>query len=309
MSEEAGMPRRIAITGASGMIGTALSAHLTGRGDDVLHLVRRPPRTPAEIRWDPASRSMDAGLLSGVDAVVHLAGAGVGDHRWTPAYKKLILTSRVDSTLAIANAVAQLAGNGQPVSLVSASATGFYGSERGDETLTEDSAPGSGFLVDVVQAWEAAADPARAAGVRVVHPRTGLVMSARGGAFERLLQLAAKGLGGPLGSGQQWWSWLTMRDEIRALAFLIDNPAVSGPVNLVSPTPQRQADIATALGAALHRPALVPAPAIALKLVLGEFARDVVGSARVLPRVLTASGFTFEHDRIDAGVRWLVDQR
>jgi len=302
-------PRRIAVTGASGLIGAALSAYLSGRGDQVVHLVRRAPRTPAEVRWDPASRRMDAGLLRGVDAVVHLAGAGVGEHRWTPAYKQLILTSRVDSTHAIATAVGELARGGAAVTLVSASATGYYGNDRGDEPLTEDSSAGSGFLVDVVQAWEAAADPARDAGVRVTHPRTGLVMSPHGGAFAKLLQLAGKGLGGPLGSGRQWWSWLTLADEVRALAYLVDTPTLSGPVNLVSPSPERQADVARALGAALHRPSLLPAPALALKLVLGEFASDVLGSAKVLPTVLTAAGFTFEHRSIDTASRWLVDQR
>lgn len=301
------MPRRIAITGATGLIGTALSAHLSSRGDEVVHLVRKPPKTPSEIRWDPSTRTLDPAALDGVDAVVHLAGAGVGDHRWTPAYKKMIFTSRVDSTHAVATAVAAQARAGHTVALVSASAVGIYGSDRGDEELTEQSSAGEGFLVDVVKAWEAAADPAREAGVRVAHPRTGLVMASGGGAFERLLTLAKRGLGGPLGSGRQWWSWITMQDEVKALAYLLDSD-LSGPVNLVGPSPDRQVDVAKALGVALRRPALLPAPAFALKLVLGEFSADVLGSAKVLPTVLTAAGFTFEQPTIEAATAWLVER-
>jgi len=295
------MPRRVAITGASGLIGSALSAFLRARGDEVVHLVRRGPRTSSEVGWDPRSRTLDPGDLSGVTAVVHLAGAGVGDHRWTPEYKHEILASRVDGTSTIATALADL---GEPIALVSGSAIGAYG-DRGDELLTEDSQTGQGFLADVVRAWEAATAPAQDAGLRVVHARTGLVLTPDGGAMARVLPLARFGLAGPLGSGRQYWSWITLHDELRALAYLIDQE-LSGPVNLVGTQPLPQAEAMKALGAALGRPAVLPAPAFALKAIMGEFAGDVLASQRVLPSVLTASGFVFDHNTIDSAMRWLV---
>jgi uncharacterized protein len=296
-----GLPQRVAISGASGLIGSALSAFLRARGDEVVHLVRRQP-SPGEIGWDPTSRTLDPGDLSGLAAVVHLAGAGVGDHRWTPAYKHEILSSRVNGTATIATALADL---GEPIALVSGSAIGVYG-DRGERTLTEDSASGQGFLADVVRAWEAATTPAQEAGLRVVHARTGLVLSPHGGAMERVLPLARLGLAGPLGTGRQYWSWITLHDEVRALAHLIDQELV-GPVNLVSTQPLRQSEVMKALGAVLGRPALLPAPALALKVILGEFASDVLASDRILPSVLTASGFVFDHDTIESAMRWLVD--
>ena len=295
--------QRVAITGSSGLIGSALSAFLSARGDDVVHLVRREPQAPYEISWDPASRKLNPGDLSGLTAVVHLAGAGVGDHRWTPSYKREILDSRVSGTATIAVALADL---GEPIALVSASAIGAYG-DRGDELLTEESETGEGFLADVVRAWEAATAPASDAGLRVTHPRTGLVLTPDGGAMKRVLPLARLGLAGPLGSGRQYWSWITLLDELRALAHLIDHD-IAGPVNLVSPQPVRQAEVMKALGAQLSRPAILPAPALALKVALGEFAADILASARVIPGVLTASGFTFEHETIQSAVRWLADQ-
>ena len=303
MSPDGPPQQRIAITGASGLIGGALSAFLRARGDEVVHLVRRQPRTGQEIGWDPASRKINAGDLSGVTAVVHLAGAGLGDHRWTPAYKQEILASRVNGTATIARALADL---GEPIALVSGSAMGAYG-DRGDELLTEDSSLGQGFLADVVRAWEAATGPAGDAGLRVAHARTGLVLTPDGGAMERVLRLARFGLAGPLGSGRQYWSWITLHDEIRALAHLLDQD-ISGPVNLVGVEPMRQAEVMKSLGAVLGRPAVLPAPALALRLVLGEFATDILGGQRVLPSVLTASGFVFDHDTIESAMRWLVDQ-
>jgi uncharacterized protein len=296
-----GLPQRVAISGASGLIGSALSAFLRARGDDVVHLVRRQP-SPGEIGWDPTSRTLDPGDLSGLTAVVHLAGAGVGDHRWTPAYKHEILSSRVNGTASIATALADL---GEPIALVSGSAIGVYG-DRGERILTEDSAAGKGFLADVVRAWEAATSTAQKAGLRVVLARTGLVLSPHGGAMERVLPLARLGLAGPLGTGRQYWSWITLQDEVRALAHLIDQD-LAGPVNLVSTQPLRQAEVMKALGAVLGRPALLPAPALALKVILGEFASDVLASDRILPSVLTASGFVFDHDTIERAMRWLVD--
>ena len=294
--------QRIAISGASGLIGTALSAFLSSRGDEVVHLVRRQPSSKLEIGWDPASRTLDPGELSGLTAVVHLAGAGVGAHRWTPAYKREILSSRVDGTATIASALADL---GEPVALVSGSAIGYYG-DRGERILTEDSGPGQGFLADVVCDWEAATKPAEDAGLRVVHARTGLVLTPHGCAMERVLPLARLGLAGPLGSGHQFWSWITLHDEVRALAHLVDQN-LSGPVNLVSTQPMRQSEVMKALGAVLGRPALLPAPALALKFILGEFAGDVLASDRILPSILTASGFVFDHDTIESAMRWLVD--
>lgn len=296
--------QRVAITGASGLIGSALSAFLSARGDHVVHLVRREPRAGYEVSWDPASRRLSPGDLSGLTAVVHLAGAGVGDHRWTPAYKQEILSSRVDGTATISRALADL---GEPIALVSGSAIGAYG-DRGEEILNEDSEAGEGFLADVVRAWEAATGPAQEAGLRVVHARTGIVLTPDGGAMKRVLPLARLGLAGPLGSGRQYWSWITLRDELRALAHLIDQEVLAGPVNLVSPQPLPQAEVMKALGARLGRPSLLPAPALALKIALGEFASDILGSERILPSVLTASGFVFEHDTIERAMGWLTDQ-
>jgi hypothetical protein len=296
-------PQRVAITGASGLIGTALSAFLTDRGDEVLHLVRREPRTSSEVGWDPASRTLDPGDLTGLTAVVHLAGAGVGDHRWTTAYKQEILASRVNGTSTIATALADL---GEPIALVSGSAIGAYG-DRGEEVLTEDSEPGQGFVADMVRAWEAATAPAQSAGLRVVHARTGLLLTANGGAMGRVLPLARLGLAGPLGSGRQYWSWITLHDEVRALAHLIDQN-LAGPVNLVSTQPLHQAEIMKALGKQLGRPAVLPAPALAIRVVVGGFTSEILASQRILPSALTASGFVFDHDTIESAMRWLVDQ-
>lgn len=300
------MGQRVAVTGSSGLIGGALSAYLTRRGDEVVRLVRQAPRASDEVRWDPASRTLDPAALAGVDAVVHLAGAGVGDHRWTPAYRREILTSRTDGTHAVADAVAAaMATTGRPIRLLSGSAMGVYGN-RGDEVLTERSAPGTGFLTEVVRAWEASAQPAVDAGAPVAFLRSGLVLDPKGGAMERMLPLARLGLGGPLGSGRQWWSWITLPDEVRAIAFLLDHPGVTGPVNLVGPEPARQKVIAAALGAAVHRPAVLPAPAAAIRAVLGGFAVEVLWSKRVLPAVLTEAGFTFEHGDLSTAVDWLA---
>lgn len=303
MSADGPRLQRVAISGASGLIGSALSTFLRARGDEVVRLVRRQPRDGHEISWDPATRTLDPRQLSGVTAVVHLAGAGIGDHRWTTAYKHEILSSRVDGTATIATALADL---GEPIALVSGSAMGAYG-DRGDEVLTEDSEMGHGFLADVVRAWESATQPAQDAGLRVVRARTGLVLAPQGGAMERVLPLARLGLAGPLGSGRQYWSWITLHDEIRALAHLIDQD-LSGPVNVVGVQPLRQAEVMKALGAVLGRPAVLPAPTLALKVIMGEFASDILGSQRVLPSVLTASGFVFDHDTIESAMRWLVNE-
>lgn len=295
--------QRIAITGASGLIGGALSQFLTARGDVVLHLVRRDPRTESEIAWDPVARTLDPGALDGVDAVVHLAGAGVADKRWTPAYQQEILRSRSDGTATVATAVA---AHGDRIRLVSGSAVGIYGSDRGDEVLTEESASGAGFLADVVRAWEAATQAAVEAGASVSMARTGLVVSPGAGAFAPLVRLARLGLAGPLGSGRQYWPWITLADEVRALAHLIDHREVTGPVNLVGPDPVPQVEVVRELGRQLNRPALLPAPSFALRIILGGFASDVLGSQRVMPAVLDGSGFTFEHPTLAAAMATLV---
>jgi uncharacterized protein len=299
------MPQRVAITGSSGMIGSALSAFLTRRGDDVVHLVRRPPRTAAEIEWHPETRTLDPAVLSGVDAVVHLAGAGPGDHRWTTAYQRELLSSRVDGTTTIATAVAAL---GEEVRLVSQSAVGYYG-DRGEEVLSEASAPGEGFITEMVRAWEASADPAREAGLSVAHPRTGLVLDPSGGALERMVPLARFGINGPLGSGQQWWPWVSLRDTVAGLAHLVDHTGFDGAVNLVGPEPVRQVDIARALGRVLHRPAILPAPAFGIRLVLGGFAGEVLTSKRVLPTRLAESGFVHEDVDVESTLRRVLAPR
>ena len=291
---------KIAVTGASGLIGSALVPHLRGSGHDVMRLVRRPAASVDEISWDPQSGSVDLTRLEGTDAVIHLAGAGVGDHRWTDAYKREILDSRVDGTHTIVRAMTAL--EKRPAVLVSASAIGWYG-DTGDRPVDETAPAGTGFLADVVRAWEAAAGPAAAAGIRVVHPRTGLVVSRKGGAWARMLPLFKAGLGGKLGSGRQYWSWISLRDEIRALVFLLENEALSGPVNLTAPTPLTNAEVTSIMGTVLHRPTLLPAPAFALKAALGEFSTEVLGSARVIPAVLESTGFTFEDPTLESALR------
>ena len=297
------MSQRVAISGASGLIGSALSSYLVARGDDVRHLVRRDARTGSEISWDPAQRRLDPESLADVDVVVHLAGAGVGDHRWSPRYKQEILASRTDSTATVAGAVA---AHGDRIRLVSASAIGWYGSDRGDEILTEQSPEGTGFLAEVVQAWEASTAAAGAAGAPVAMSRTGLVMSRTGGAFEALVRLGRLGLAGPLGSGRQWWAWVTLDDVIRALVFLVDRRDILGPVNVVGPEPLRQKQVVDEIGRQLGRPTVVPAPGFALRAVLGEVAGEVTGSQRVVPTRLRENGFEWVHDSISSAVATIL---
>lgn len=293
---------KVVVSGASGLIGSALVPHLRARGHEVLTLVRREPRGPGEVRWQPGTE-LDPAALDGVQAAVHLAGAGVGDHRWTDEYKDTIRRSRVEGTRTLVDALSKL--DPLPQVLVSGSAIGYYG-ERGDEPMVESTPPGSGFLTEVVLAWEQEAQRAAEAGIRTCTARTGLVMSRSGGAFGRLLPLVKLGAGGPLGSGRQWWSWITLEDEIAALAFLLENDALSGPFNLTAPEPQRQWDVVRALARRLHRPALLPAPAFALRLVLGEFSHELTVSQRVLPERLQDAGFAFGHRDLDAAADWVT---
>ncbi|HEY6796032.1 MAG TPA: TIGR01777 family oxidoreductase [Kineosporiaceae bacterium] len=297
---------RTVVTGASGFIGSALVNGLRAAGHDVVRLVRRPARLADEISWDPTSGRVEVGALAGVEAAVNLAGAGVGDRRWTAEYKRTILSSRVESTGTLVKTLAQL--DPPPRVLVSASASGYYG-DRGDEPLTEGSAPGDGFLSEVVQAWEAAAEAATSSGVRVVLARTGLVLSPEGGALGRLLPIARLGLGGPLGSGRQWWPWITLADEVSALMFLLEHIDLAGPVNLSAPQPARNLEVTRALGHALRRPTIVPAPAFALRLVLGEFAGEVLSSQRMLPMRLLEAGFAFRHQTATQAAAWVTRPR
>jgi len=293
---------RVVVSGASGLIGRHLVPSLRTGGHDVLVLVRRPPRGPEEVRWDPAAGSLDPAALAGADAVVNLSGVGVGDHRWTPEYKREILSSRVQTTSTLVTAM--LAQERRPAVLVNASAIGAYG-EAGDTVLTEDSPFGDDFLAGVVREWEAATQPAAAAGIRVVTARTGLLASPAGGAFGRLLTLFHLGVGGRLGSGSQWWSLISMPDEIRALTFLLEQP-VSGPVNLTAPVPAHNSVVTSALGSALRRPTLLPVPGFALRVALGEFAGSVLMSQRVVPQRLLDADFTFRHRDVTTIVDWLA---
>lgn len=289
---------RIAVTGASGLIGRALVPYLRRNGHEVLRLVRRTASAADEVSWDPGVGTVDLAGLTGIDAVVHLAGAGVGDHRWTDAYKQEIRDSRVLGTRTIANAVAQL--RPRPEVLVSGSAIGYYG-DTGDRAVDEDSPRGEGFLAEVVQAWEDAADPARQAGIRVVHPRTGLVVAREGGAWGRMWPLFRSGLGGTLGSGRQWWSFISLQDEVHALEYVMLH--LSGPVNLTAPKPATNAEVTSAMGRLLGRPTFLPVPSAALKLALGEFSTEILSSARVLPATLRAAGFRFQDPDIDSALR------
>lgn len=283
---------KIAISGSTGLIGTALVGSLRADGHDVLRLVRREPGGPDEARWDPYGE-VDTEALEGLDAVVHLAGAGIGDRRWTESYKKRVRDSRVVGTRTLAEALAGL--RRPPRVLVSGSGMGYYG-RTDDRDADESSAMGSGFLAELVRDWEAAAEPAATAGIRVVHPRTGLVLAREGGLLGRTLPLFRLGLGGRLGSGRQWMSWISLPDHIAALRLLIDRADATGPVNLTAPLPVTNAEFTKALGRALHRPAPFAVPVFALRAALGGFADEgPLISQRVLPRRLTELGFHFAH--------------
>ena len=290
--------KRIAISGASGLIGTALCGQLRNDGHAVLRFVRRETKSTDEIRWDPKTGEVELSKLEGVNAVIHLAGAGVGDKRWTSKYRAEILNSRLLGTTAIAQAVATV----KPDVFISASAIGWYG-ETGNRAVTENDKPGDDFLATVCREWEHAAD--LAGDVRTVKIRTGLVLDPTGGALGRMLPLFKFGLGGKLGSGKQWWSWITMHDQVKAINHLIDSK-VSGPVNLTSPNPVTNSQFTAALARALHRPAIFPAPAFALKLALGGFSTEILGSKKVIPQVLLDDGFEFDYPQIPNALEELV---
>ncbi len=294
------VPQRIAITGASGLIGSALVGHLKSEGHTVQRLVRRATVAPDEIQWDPKTGYVDIEALRGVDAVIHLAGVGVGDKRWTKRYKSEILNSRLLGTTAIANAVAEV----KPQVFISASAIGWYG-DSGNRAVVESDSVGNDFLAAVCREWEGAAD--LAGDVRTVKLRTGLVLDPTGGALGRMLPLFRFGLGGKLGSGKQWWSWITLHDVVRAIIFALEHP-IAGPVNLTTPNPVTNQEFTAALARAMNRPALFPAPAIALKLALGGFSSEVLGSKKVMPNALSDAGFVWDYPHISNALTALIDQ-
>ena len=294
-------PLTVAITGATGMIGSALVAHLRARGHTVRRLVRSVrERLDGDVIWKPMDAALDEGILGGCDAIVHLAGAPIAQ-RWTDSHKREIRESRVRGTSLIAKAVAAM--RVKPRVVLSGSAIGYYGDRR-DEELDERSAAGSGFLASVSREWEEATAPIAAAGVRLVLLRTGIVLSREGGAMGKLLPLFKLGLGGPLGSGQQWMSWISLGDHLRAMEHALVMDALHGAANLVAPNPVRNADFATTLGHVLERPAVIPVPAFALALAMGEMAEaTALASQRVAPRALLASGFEFRHPMLEGALK------
>jgi uncharacterized protein len=292
----------VAISGASGLIGTALARALQADGHRPIALVRTAGQAGADaIHWDPDAGVIDAAGLEGIDAVVHLAGAGIGDHRWTDDYKRIVLESRTKGTTLLADTLAKL--DRPPSVFVSGSAIGYYG-DRDDQVLNEQSGPGSGFLADVCRAWESSAQPAVEAGIRTPIIRTGIVLSADGGALPKLLPLFKLGVGGKMGSGRQYWSWISIDDEVGAIRWLLDHD-IDGPVNLTAPVPVTNADFTKTLGRVLGRPTFLTVPSFAPKLLRGaELAEQLLFySQRVQPAVLESSGYPFLHADLEAALR------
>ena len=271
-------------------------------------LVRRPPAGPHEVGWDPSTATVDRAGLEGHDAVVHLAGASLGDHRWTNSYKARILDSRMAGTSLLAETLASL--DHPPAVLASGSAVGYYG-DRGDEELNEQSAPGTGFLAEVVRAWEAAAAPASRAGIRVALLRSGVVQAPEGGALKRLLLPFRLGIGGRIGSGRQWLSWVAVDDEVGAIRHVLTTASVEGPVNVTSPNPVTNAEYTRVLGRVLHRPTRLPTPTPALRLLLGRelVSEMLLGSQRVLPAVLQSSGYAFAQPTLEEALTDMLARR
>jgi uncharacterized protein (TIGR01777 family) len=291
---------KVAITGSSGLLGGALVPALERAGHSVVRLVRRPPRA-GEIGWDPARHELDPAALAGVDAVIHLAGAGIGDRRWTESYKRTLVDSRVAGTTTVSEAIAQ--ADPRPGVLLSASGVGWYG-DTGDRAVDEDAPAGSDFLAELCRRWEEATAAADKAGVRVVRLRSGLVCGPSGGLVRQLLPLFRLGLGGRLGSGRHYWSWISLADEIGAIQHLLDHD-VAGPVNLTGPEPLTNAEFTKVLGRVLGRPTLAPVPGFALRLAVGELATaGILMSQRVLPQALDRSGYPFRHRTAEAALRW-----
>jgi len=285
-------PRSVVVSGSSGLLGSALIPLLTAGGFHATRLVRHPPG-PTEIGWDPAQGRLDPGHLEGVDAVINLGGESLAHWPWTEAYKRRILESRTRTTELLAGTFARM--DRPPLVLVSASAVGYYG-DRGDEILREESKPGTGFLADVAKAWEAATEPARAAGTRVVLARIGMVLSLAGGALPTMLLPFRLGLGGRLGNGRQWMSWIAMDDTLRAIHHCLTEVSLAGGVNLTAPHPVTNTVFTETIGRVLRRPTALPVPALAIRLFLGEMGQQLLlAGQRVLPGRLEASGFRFSH--------------
>ncbi|MFF3439708.1 TIGR01777 family oxidoreductase [Streptosporangium sp. NPDC002721] len=290
---------KVTMTGSSGLLGSALVRALRDDGARVVRLVRRVPRGDDEAFWNPAKGVVDQAALEGSEAVIHLAGAGIGDRRWSEGHKRELVDSRVEGTRTLAAALAGLTA--KPSVLLSGSAIGFYG-DTGDVAVDETAPAGEGFLArEVVVPWEAETAPAEEAGIRVVRLRTGLVLSGRGGMLARILPIFKVGLGAPLGSGRQYWSWISVDDWVLSVQHILKNPEMSGPVNLTAPEPVTNAEFTKALGAALNRPTMpLPVPGFVLRTALGEFAEEgVLTGQRVLPRRLLDSGHAFRHTRLD----------
>jgi uncharacterized protein (TIGR01777 family) len=290
---------QVAVTGSSGLIGSALVGQLRAEGYEVKKIVRRPVRNNDEVFWNPSVGEIDLAPLSQVDAIIHLAGVGVGDKRWSAAYKSEILNSRLLGTTTIATAAKTLGVK----KFISASAIGYYG-ETGNRSVSESDRGGEDFLSVVCREWEAAAD--LAIDIPTIKLRTGLVLDPTGGALGRMMPIFKFGLGGKLGNGKQWWSWITLHDEIRAIIFLL-NSKITGPVNLTSPNPVTNQEFTAALARALNRPAIFPAPAFALRAALGGFSSEILGSKKIVPKVLTDAGFEFDYPHISAALTALVD--
>jgi uncharacterized protein len=295
---------KILVTGASGLVGHRLVPSLEARGHEVLRLVRNAPASEKEVRWDPSKGTVDAGALEGVDAAVHLAGENLAEGRWNEEKKRRIRESRVKGTTLLSET---LAGLGQkPEVLVSASAVGYYGS-RGDEVLTEESSPGNDFLADVCREWERATEAAERAGVRVVHLRFGVILSGEGGALKKMLLPFRMGVGGKLGDGRQYMSWITIDDAVGAIEHALSDKNLRGPVNAVAPRPVTNYEFTKAMGGALSRPTILPAPAFALRLVFGEMAdATLLASQRAEPVRLKESGFVFKYPEIEGALRHVL---
>lgn len=297
---------RVAITGSSGLIGTALVTHLRDEGHEVVRVVRSGGDARADtVRWDPEAGTIDAAGLAGAEGIVHLAGEALGEKRWSDEQKRRIRESRTKGTALLATALAGL--DPRPSVLVSGSGVGYYGL-RGDEVLTEASSNGGGFLAELCRDWEEAAQPAVDAGIRTVFLRTGIVLSAKGGALGKLLPLVKLGLGGKLASGRQWWSWISLEDEARMILHALTTPSVSGPMNAVAPNPVTNAELVKEAGKIARRPTVLAVPKFALGLVMGgELTEEMIlASQRAQPTVATASGFTFTHPDVRSALRAIL---
>jgi uncharacterized protein (TIGR01777 family) len=292
---------KVVLSGGSGLIGTALIPELRAAGHEVVRLVRREPQTSDEIRWDPLRGQLDPTQLAGVEAAIHLSGAGVGSRRWSDSYRRTLLASRIESTTLLSDTLAKISP--LPKVLIAGSAVGFYGDTR--DQLTDETGPrGEGFLAELTGAWEASSDAASSAGIRVCYLRTGIVLSKAGGALKLQLPLFKTGLGGRLGSGKQYLSWVTIDDEVAAILFLLTAEQVSGAVNVVAPNPVTNLEFTKTLGSVLRRPTITPAPAFALRILLDGFADEglLIGQ-RLAPRVLQDAGFTFRHPELTGALK------